>query len=114
VISARGFVLIWTATTLAILVYAFVDLWVSPSLHGEHSFSMQVDFSQIWEVRHWGGRLVRERAWSLLAGNAVAIGGILALAFHGIARFVARRRLREEDAPPSLVPDSRSSVPPYG
>lgn len=113
-ISARGFVLIWAATSLAILVYAFVDLWVSPSLHGEQSFSMQVDFTQIWEVRHWGGRLVRERAWSLLAGNAVAIGGILALALHGIGRFVARRRQREEEPPPSLATETRSSVPPYG
>src|SRR5262245_4270792 len=92
VISARVFVLIWAVLTGAIVTYAFVDLAMSPSLHGEHSFSMQPDWNQIWEVRHWGGRMVREQAWSLLACNAIVIGGILALGIHATARYVWNRR----------------------
>jgi hypothetical protein len=112
VFSARAFVVLWAALTAAVVGYALVDLWLSPSLWSEQHFSMQPDFDQIWEVRHWGGRLLRERAWGLLLPNAVALGGIAALAAHGIARAIARRRVPDEMARDSVVPASLPSVPP--
>ena len=105
--------LLWAALTAAVLGYALVDLWLSPGLWSETHFSMEPDFSQIWEVRHWGGRLVREGAWALLVPNAIVLGGVGALLMHGIARFIARRRRpQEETQRESIVPASIPSVPP--
>jgi hypothetical protein len=110
VISARGFLLLWAALSVAVIGYAALDLWLSPSLWNERHFSMQPDLSQWWEVRHWGGRLMREQAWELLLPNAVVLGGLGALALHGLFRAVSRRV-----APPeriSVAPASIPSVPP--
>ena len=78
--------------TALVVGYAFLDLWLSPALWSERSFSMQPDFSQIWEVRHWGGRLLRERAWALLVCNALVLGGLSALLLHGAAGWLMQRR----------------------
>jgi hypothetical protein len=113
VISARVFLVLWSLLTAAVIAYAFADLWVSPALWGEHSFSMQPDWSQIWEVRHWGGRLVREHAWALLACNAVVLGGLLALAGHGVARLLLKRRSHEDDLErENVLSGHMPSVPP--
>jgi hypothetical protein len=113
VISARAFLVLWAVLTAAVIGYALVDLWVSPSLWAEQHFSMEPDFSQIWEVRHWGGRLVRERAWSLLVPNAIVLGGALALVVSGIGRWIRKRRRPElEERRDSVVPASIPSVPP--
>jgi hypothetical protein len=113
VISVRAFLVMWAALTSAIVAYAFFDLGLSPALHAEHSFSMQPDLSQIWEVRHWGGRLVRERAWGLLACNALVLGGIAALVLHGAVRWLWRRRNADERTErDGLFSDHMPSVPP--
>lgn len=111
VISVRGFLLLWAALTAAVVGYAILDLWLSPSLWRERHFSMQPDLTQIWEVRHWGGRLLREQAWELLLPNAVVLGGLAALIVHGIAKKFSRKNA---DAPerPSVVPASIPSIPP--
>jgi len=90
--SARAFVLLWAVLTVLVVGYAFLDLWLSPGLWEERSFSMQPDLSQVWEVRHWGGRLLRERAWALLVCNALVLGGLAALVLHGARRWLARRQ----------------------
>ncbi len=111
VISARRFLLLWAALTAVVIGYAVVDLWLSPSLWAERHFSMQPDFTQIWEARHWGGRLLRERAWELLVPNAVVIGGLFALVVHAIVRRFSKHALEGAERP-SIVPGSIPSVPP--
>lgn len=110
-ISARRFVLLWGALTAAVIGYALLDLHLSPSLWHERYFSMQPDLTQIWDARHWGGRLVREGAWALLVPNALVLGGLVALTVHGIARLLSRRR---DEAPlrNSIAPPSVPSIPP--
>ena len=113
VISARAFVLLWLVSTAIVLGYAFLDLRLSPALRAEHSFSMRPDLSQLWEMRHWGGRLVRERAWGLLGANALVLGGLVALGLHGVLRFFARRVSNEAAPRVSVFPAERvPSVPP--
>lgn len=107
--------LLWAALTAVVIGYAALDLWLSPSLWNERHFSMQPDISQLWEVRHWGGRLMREQAWELLLPNAVVLGGLGALAVHGVARAFSRfsgRRTPEETDRISVVPASIPSIPP--
>jgi hypothetical protein len=113
VISARAFILLWLVCTAIVLGYAFVDLRLSPALQAEHSFSMQPDLSQIWEMRHWGGRLVRERAWGLLVSNALVLGGLVALGLHGLTRFVSRRVSSSPAPRASVFPAERvPTLPP--
>lgn len=106
VISARSFVLLWVALAAAVIGYALLDLHLSPSLWSEHHFSMQPDLSQIWEVRHWGGRMVREGAWGLLLPNALVLGGLGALAIHWTAGRLSKRREAAE------IPPRNSIAPP--
>ena len=104
----------WAALTAVVIGYALLDLHLSPGLWTERHFSMQPDLSQLWEVRHWGGRLVREGAWALLLPNALVMGGMGALVIHAVARFIAKRRGQVEVEPPrnSLAPASLHSIPP--
>jgi hypothetical protein len=112
VLSGRAFVLLWAALTAMTLGYAFLDLWLSPSLRAETSFSMTPDLSQIWEIRHWGGRLARERAWALLVCNALVLGGVATLAGHGLVRLFSRKREPEPELAdcPDSVDVVRTSV----
>ncbi len=111
--SARAFLLLWAALTAAVIGYALLDLHLSPALWSEQHFSMEPDLSQIWEVRHWGGRLVREGAWALLVPNAIVLGGLTALAVHGIGRWLGKRRgTPQTPERVSVVPASMPSVPP--
>ena len=83
--------LLWAVLTALVVAYAFLDLSLSPALWSERSFSMEPDLSQIWEIRHWGGRLLRERAWGLLVCNALVLGGLGALVLHGAGRWLLDR-----------------------
>jgi hypothetical protein len=111
-LSARAFVLLWALLTALVIGYAFLDLWLSPALWSERSFSMEPDLSQIWEVRHWGGRLLRERAWGLLVCNALVLGGVGALLLHGAGRWLVRRRSAPSSHRTGFAPESASIPPP--
>ena len=112
VFSARAFVLLWALLSAMVIGYAFLDLWLSPALWTERSFSMEPDFSQLWEARHWGGRLLRERAWGLLVCNALVIGGLSALLLHGAARGLRRQRSAPASNRSGFAPESASTPPP--
>lgn len=58
--------------------------------------TMVPDFQQAPDLIHWGGRLLRERAWPLLIGNAFLLGGLLALVAEAVLR-LARRALTADD-----------------
>lgn len=109
--SLRTFFLLWVAFTAAIVAYAVIDLGQNPWLHAETHFSMRPDFSQAPQLLHWGGRLLKEGATSLLVGNALVIGGLCALGARAILVRVARRAAEREPRP-SLVPGSLSVPPP--
>jgi len=111
--SAKGFVRLWLALTLAVLVYAWLDLRFTPRLHVETQISMRPDWSQLPDLLHWGGRLLNHRALSLLVGNARVLAGMGALLGHAVARFVRRLRGRSVEPHVSIVPGSPpTSVPP--
>lgn len=86
-----------------LLGYAWLDFQMNPWLQRETHFTMTPDFSQLHELLHWGGRLLRHGALPLLLGNIVVLGGVLALVVH-----VALRRLRGQRSEPriSVVPAS--------
>src|SRR5258706_3553479 len=109
VVSGRVFVLLWAALAAVVIGYALLDLHLSPSLWAEHHFSMQPDLTQIWEVRHWGGRMVREGAWALLVPNALGIGGLCALCIHGIGRWL--KNGRKPSKRPARVSAGPASIP---
>jgi hypothetical protein len=111
-LSARAFVLLWASLTALVIGYAFLDLWLSPALWTERSFSMEPDLSQIWEVRHWGGRLLRERAWGLLVCNALVLGGLSALLLHGAVRWLLQRGSAPSSNRTSFAGESASIPPP--
>ena len=107
----RAFVLLWAVLTALVVGYAFLDLWLSPALWAEQSFSMEPDLSQFWEVRHWGGRLLRERAWGLLVCNALVLGGLAALVLHGAGRWLLKR-YSAAPSRRSVFPERSASIPP--
>jgi hypothetical protein len=111
-LSVRTFVLLWALLSALVIGYAFLDLSLSPALWTERSFSMEPDLSQIWEVRHWGGRLLRERAWGLLVCNALVIGGLSALLLHGAARWLLRRGSAPHSNRAGFATESASIPPP--
>ena len=112
--SAKGFVRLWLALTLVVLVYAWLDLRFTPRLHVETQISMRPDWSQLPDLMHWGGRLLNHRALSLLVGNALVLAGMGALVGHAALRFVRRLRGRWVESPHvSIVPGPPpTSVPP--
>ena len=87
--SARGFVRLWLCLTLAVLVYAWLDLRLHPRLATETRFSMRPDLSQAWDLVHWGGRLLNHGETYLLVGNALVLGGLAALVLRTTIRWVA-------------------------
>lgn len=115
--SVRKFVLLWLAATLVVLVYAGVDLWLNPTLSLETELSMRPDWTQLPDLLHWGGRLLNHGALSLLLGNALVIGGLIALVGRTAARAWGRRRRQvprisvvPADLPASWQPPSSQSV----
>ncbi len=95
--SLRSFLWLWVGITIAILVYAFVDLQMHPSLMQERPLTLVPDWEQAPDLVHWGGRLLRERAWPLLVCNAILLGGLLTLAAEAVIRLVRRGPTRAGD-----------------
>jgi hypothetical protein len=74
---------------------------------------MEPDLSRVTDLAHWGGRLWTHGAVGLLLGNAVILGGIVALLLRSGKRLV--QRLHEEPAVEriSVIPaPAPTSVPP--
>ena len=90
--SVRSFVALWVSSTAAILGYAWFDLRHNPWLYEERNFTMCPDLSRVPDLMHWGGRLLKEQATSLLVMNAIVIGGLLALAAAWIGARIARAK----------------------
>ncbi|HVY44660.1 MAG TPA: hypothetical protein VHB21_02230 [Minicystis sp.] len=108
--SVRSFLSLWSIATASILAYAFVDLGMNPGLYRETHFSMQPDLSRVGELVHWGGRLLKERHWSLLVSNALVLGGLTALALGALGR--ALRTTRGASPPDdAAADDARASLP---
>jgi hypothetical protein len=79
VFSLRSLLFVWMSSSLVTLGYAYADLSLTPGLHQEHGFSIDLDIERIGELWHWGGRLLNEGAIGLLVLNAIVVGGFLAL-----------------------------------
>jgi hypothetical protein len=112
--STRGLLRLWLLLAVVLLAYSYVDLRLNPWLETETHFSLRPDITQLHDLWHWGGRLLRHGAVSLLLANAVVMAGIAALAIHSVALFVQRRRAAShEQARVSVVPGAPpTSVPP--
>lgn len=113
--SARGLLRLWIFLAVVLLAYSYVDLRMNPWLETETHFSLKPDLTQLHDLWHWGGRLLRHGALSLLVANAVVVSGIAALALHSVALFVQRlrRASAQAEARISVVPGSPpTSVPP--
>jgi hypothetical protein len=111
--SASGFLKAWLSATGIIVGYAWVDLRFNPHLSAETSFTLTPDFSRLPDLWDWGGRLLHHGALGLLVLNAVALGGIAALAVRGLAAAVRRWRGPATEPRISIVPASvPTSVPP--
>lgn len=102
--SARGFVRLWFALTIGILLYAWLDLRLTPRLSFETHFSMRPNLEQLPDLVHWGGRLLNHGAVSLLVGNALVLAGMAALCLRGLQRFAQRWVRRARQPRVSVVP----------
>ena len=111
--SVRLLLLLWVCTSLATLGYAYVDLRVTPGLLQERGFSIELDFTRVGELWHWGGRLLNEGAFGLLVFNAIIVGGFLSLIALWIAE-LARRILQSRNGSPasSSTTVAFGSIPP--
>jgi hypothetical protein len=117
--SVRSFVKLWAGFTIVILGYAIIDLRTNPWLYDETKFTMRPDLSQIGDLVHWGGRLLKEQALSLLVGNALVLAGLLTLLLFGIVRLLRRPRsapvaVAADEEPVAVFGADRLSVPPQG
>ena len=112
--SVSSFLKAWLAATLLIVGYAWVDLRFNPHLSYETAFTMTPDISRLADLWDWGGRLLHHGAVGLLALNAIALGGIVALVARGALALVQRLRVPSDHQPRvSIVPASvPTSVPP--
>lgn len=111
--SVRSFVRLWAVLAIVVLVYAWIDLRLHPQLLYETNFSLKPNLNQVPELLHWGGRLLKHGALSLLIGNALVLSGVAALLLHALIRLVRRLRNTHPDHHVSIVPGSvPTSVPP--
>jgi hypothetical protein len=102
----------WFIVAVLLLAYSYVDLRLNPWLETETHFTLRPDLTQLHDLWHWGGRLLRHGAVSLLVANAIVMAGIATLAIHSIALFIHRRR-SDGGARVSVVPGAApTSVPP--
>jgi hypothetical protein len=105
--SARGFVVLWIVMVGLLLGYAWLDFRMNPWLLRETHFTMTPDFSQLGELWHWGGRLLRHGALPLLVGNIVVVGGVMALVVRAVVRLARRHRTEPRiSIVPASVPTS--------
>jgi hypothetical protein len=116
VFSVRSLLSVWVSSSLATLGYAYADLSLTPGLHQERGFSIQIDISRIGELWHWGGRLLNEGAISLLVLNAIMVGGFLSLLMLWVGQLLRRALQVRREATPSETSATTSvafgSVPP--
>ncbi len=111
--TARGLVRLWLLLAALLLSYSYVDLRMNPWLLGETHFSLKPDVTQLHDLWHWGGRLLRHGAVPLLLANAIVLSGIAALAIHSAALLLQRWRRSPQEPRVSIVPASApTSVPP--
>ena len=111
--SVSSFVKAWLAATLLIVGYAWVDLRFNPHLAFETSFTLTPDVTRLADLWDWGGRLLHHGAVGLLALNAIALGGILALVVKSALSLVRRLRTPMQAPRVSIVPGTvPTSVPP--
>lgn len=111
--SVAGFLKAWLTATAGIIAYAWVDLRYTPRLSYETAFTLTPDVTRISDLWDWGGRLLHHGAFGLLVLNAVALGGMLALAVRGAQRLLGRLRAPQPEERVSVVPGSvPTSVPP--
>lgn len=115
--STRSFMRLWLGLTVLVLAYAAIDLWMHPWLAQESHFTMRPDLTQIGDLWHWGGRLLKEDALVLLVGNAVILAGVLALVVSGMARLWRKLRRTDQTAETEAPASERvfaatPSVPP--
>ena len=111
--SVSSFLKAWLAATLLIVGYAWVDLRFNPYLSYETNFTLTPDVTRLADLWDWGGRLLHHGALSLLALNAIALGGIAAIVARGALTLVRRLRAPLDAPRVSIVPGSvPTSVPP--
>jgi len=111
--SVSSFLKAWLAATLLIVGYAWVDLRFNPYLSYETNFTLTPDVTRLADLWDWGGRLLHHGALSLLALNAIALGGIVAIVARGALTLVRRLRAPVDMPRVSIVPGSvPTSVPP--
>lgn len=111
--SLSGFLKAWLVATLLIVGYAWADLRFNPHLTRETSFTLTPDVDRLADLWDWGGRLLHHGELGLLLANAVALGGIAALAARGAFSLVHRLRTPADSPRISIVPASvPTSVPP--
>lgn len=110
--SVRSLLLLWVCTSLATLGYAYVDLRVTPGLLQERGFSIELDFTRVGELWHWGGRLLNEGALGLLVFNAIIVGGFLSLLALWIAELARRLLQSRAGSPSSSTTVAFGSIPP--
>lgn len=108
--SLRSLLLVWVSSSLATLGYAYVDLSLTPGLHQERGFSIQIDIERVSELWHWGGRLLNDGAISLLIFNAIAVGGFLALIVLWLAQLAMRLWQVRRDASTTTVAEAPNST----
>lgn len=111
--SVSSFLKAWLAATLLIVGYAWVDLRFNPHLAFETSFTLTPDVTRLSDLWDWGGRLLHHGAVSLLALNAIALGGLAAVVVRSAQSLVRRLRAPIDPVRVSIVPGSvPTSVPP--
>jgi hypothetical protein len=111
--SARRFVRLWLVLSVLVLIYAWLDLRLTPRLSHETEFTMNPDWQRLPDLLHWGGRLLNHGALSLLVGNAIVLSGAGALAVLGLLRFLRSVHGRQQEPSVSVVPaPTETSVPP--
>jgi hypothetical protein len=111
--SVSSFLKAWLAATILIVGYAWVDLRFNPHLSFETSFTLTPDVTRLPDLWDWGGRLLHHGALGLLALNAIALGGIVAVVARGALSTWRRLRSPIDTVRVSIVPASvPTSVPP--
>lgn len=90
------FTVLWAVFVIAIGAYAFFDRAVTPDLQTEMTISMQPNLAQLPDLLHWGGRLLTHGQIPLLVGNALVLGGFLALIVNAVVKRVQQRHKNSE------------------
>lgn len=82
----RSFAVLWLIGAALLLGYSYLDLQYNPWLAQETTFSMKPNLAQVWDLAHWGGRLLRHGELGLLVSNVLILSGAAALVISGLRR----------------------------